>query len=202
MLPFLLRLSVILTVTSVAQAADIEAGRQLATTVCGACHGANGVSVSDVIPNLAAQRASYIETQLKLYQDGTRKAPGGTSPTLIMQAIAAQLSANDIANAAAYFSSLPGAAAGARSAQLPNLVKTGVTFPEGYKENFTKYLTINFPATRQVRYYYANKAAVAAAKSGQPLPDGSMIFVEVYAARLDGETSRSLALMTSSCLIN
>jgi hypothetical protein len=139
------------------------------------------------LPNLAAQRAAYIEAQLKLYKDGTRKAPGATSPTLIMQAIAAQLSAEDIANTAAYFTSLPGAAAGAKSPQLPNLAKTEVTFPEGYKEMFTKYHTVNVPATKQVRYYYANNAAVAAAKAGKPLPDGSVLFVEVYAAKLDGD---------------
>ena len=83
-----------------------------------------------------------------------------------MQAIAAQLSAEDIANTAAYFASLPGAAAGAKSPQLPNLAKTGVTFPEGYKESFTKYHTINFPATKQVRYYYANKAGGRGGESG------------------------------------
>ena len=62
-----------------------------------------------------------------------------------------------------------------------------MTFPEGYKDSFTQYHTINFPATRQVRYYYANSAAVAAAKAGKPLPDGSVLFVEVYAAKLDGD---------------
>jgi cytochrome c553 len=182
-----LGLAIFLAVAQVAQAANIEAGKDLAAAVCAACHGANGVSVSDALPNLAAQRAAYIEAQLKLYKDGTRKAPGATSPTLTMQAIAAQLSAEDIANTAAYFASLPGAAPGAKSPQLPNLAKTGVTFPEGYKESFTKYHTINFPATKQVRYYYANKAAVAAAKAGKPLPDGSVLFVEVYAAKLDSD---------------
>ena len=182
-----LGLAIFLAVAQVAQAANIEAGKDLAAAVCAACHGANGVSVSDAVPNLAAQRAAYIEAQLKLYKDGTRKAPGATSPTLIMQAIAAQLSAEDIANTAAYFASLPGAPAGAKSPQLPNLAKTEVAFPEGYKESFTKYHTINFPATKQVRYYYANKAAVAAAKAGKPLPDGSILFVEVYAAKLDGD---------------
>jgi len=182
-----LGLAIFLAVAQVAQAANIEAGKDLAAAVCAACHGANGVSVSDALPNLAAQRAAYIEAQLKLYKDATRKAPGATSPTLTMQAIAAQLSAEDIANTAAYFASLPGAAAGAKSTQLPNLAKTGVTFPEGYKEAFTKYHTLNVPATKQVRYYYANKTAVAAAKAGQPLPDGSVLFVEVYAAKLDGD---------------
>jgi len=37
-------------------AADLEAGKAKAATVCAACHGANGVSVSDTIPHLAAQR--------------------------------------------------------------------------------------------------------------------------------------------------
>lgn len=169
-----------LSVAAVAQAADAEAGKAKAAAVCAACHGLNGVSVSDTIPNLAAQRAGYIEAQLKALKDGTRKNP-------IMNAIAAQLSADEIASLGAYFSALPGAAAGSKSTQLQNVAKTGVSFPEGYKENFVKYHTINFPATRQVRYYYANKAAVAAAKAGKALPDGSVLFAEVHAAKLDAD---------------
>jgi len=49
---------------STASAADIEAGKAKAATVCAACHGALGVSVSDAIPNLAGQKARYIELQL------------------------------------------------------------------------------------------------------------------------------------------
>jgi cytochrome c553 len=182
-----LGLSVVLAVAPFAQAADIEAGKAKAASVCAACHGANGVSVNDAIPNLAAQRSGYLEAQLKAFKDGTRKAQTATSPTAIMNAIATQLSADDIANVAAYFASQPGAAAGTKSALLPNVAKTQVTFPEGYKESFTKYHTISFPATKQVRYYYANKAAVAAAKAGKPLPDGSVLFAEVYAAKLGAD---------------
>ncbi|MGA8974683.1 MAG: cytochrome P460 family protein [Pseudolabrys sp.] len=178
-------LSVVLVIVQVAHAADIEAGKEMAATVCAACHGANGVSVSDNIPNLAAQRTGYLEAQLKAFKDGTRKQPG--APTAIMSAIATQLSAENIANVAAYFASQPGAAAGAKSALLPNVANTRVTFPEGYKDSFTKYHTINFPVTKQVRYYYANSAAVAAAKAGKPLPDGSVLFAEVYAAKLDAD---------------
>jgi cytochrome c553 len=170
----------VLSVAPLAQAADVEAGKIKVATVCAACHGAAGVSVSDTIPNLAAQRAGYIEAQLKALKEGTRKNP-------IMNAIAAQLSAEDMANVAAYFSSLPGAATGAKSAFLPNVAKSNVTFPEGYKNTFTKYHAINFPATKQVRYYYANKAAVTAAKAGKPLPDDSVLFAEVYAAKLDAD---------------
>jgi hypothetical protein len=62
-----------------------------------------------------------------------------------------------------------------------------VTFPEDYKTTYTKYHTINFPATRQVRYYYANKAALQAAKGDKTLPNGSVLFVEVYSAKLDAD---------------
>src|ERR671939_1172339 len=118
-----------------AHAADIEAGRAKATAVCGACHGTNGVSVSDTIPNLAAQRAAYLEAQLKAFKDGVRKAQAPTSPAAIMNAIAAQLSADDIANVAAYFASQPGATSGTKSAMLPNVAKSHVSFPEGYNES-------------------------------------------------------------------
>lgn len=174
----LLALSVALAFTPALQAADAAAGKAKAEAVCAACHGAAGVSVSDGIPHLAAQRAGYLEGQLKAFKEGTRKNP-------IMNAIAAQLGAEDIANVAAHFSAQAGAGAGARSALLPNVAKSNVSFPEGYRETFTKYHVINFPATRQVRYYYANSAAVQAAKAGKPLPDGSVLFAEVYAAKLD-----------------
>src|SRR4051794_33375291 len=163
-----------------ANAADVEAGRAKVAAVCAACHGANGVSVSDAIPNLAAQRAAYIEAQLKALKDGTRKNP-------IMNAMAAQLSPEDIANVAAYFSSLPGAATATKSQLLANVAKSSVHFPEGYQSSFTKYHTINFPDTKQVRYYFANESAVKAAKAGQSLPDGSVILAEVYAAKLDAD---------------
>jgi hypothetical protein len=145
------------------------------------------VSVSDTIPNLAAQRTGYLEAQLKAFKDGTRKQPGATSPTAIMNAIATQLSADNIANVAAYFASQPGAATGAKSALLPNVANTKVTFPEGYKDSFTKYHTINFPATKQVRYYFASPEAVRAAKANKPLPDGSVLIAEVYAAKVGAD---------------
>jgi hypothetical protein len=104
-----------------------------------------------------------------------------------MNAIAAQLSPADMANVAAYFAAQPGAGTGAKSTFLPNVAKSSVTFPEGYQSSFTKYHTINFPATKQVRYYFANKVAVQAAREGKPLPDGSVLFAEVYAARLDSD---------------
>ena len=175
----LLVLAVAFVVPS-APAADIEAGKAKVATVCAACHGAQGVSVSETIPNLAAQRAGYIEAQLKALKDGTRKAP-------IMNAIAAQLTPEEMGNVAAYFASLPGAGTAAKSEFLPNIAKSSVAFPEGYKEKFTRYHAIDFPATKQVRYYYANPVALKAAREGKALPDGSVLFAEVYSAKLDAD---------------
>ena len=172
---------------AIAQHADAAAGKAKVEEVCAACHGANGVSVSDTIPNLAAQRSAYIESQLRAFRDGARKAPAPTSSIATMAAIANQLSQADIVNVAAYFASLAGPAAGAKSAQLPNVAKSNLAFPENYKETFKKYHTINFPATKQVRYYYANPAALQAAREGKPLPDGSYLLAEVYAAKLDAD---------------
>jgi cytochrome c553 len=173
-------LSAALMVGTVANAADVDAGRARAQAVCAACHGANGISVSDAIPNLAGQKAVYLEAQLKALKEGSRKNP-------TMGAIATQLSAQDIADVAAYFASQPGASTQAKSDFLPNLVKTGVTFPGDYQRTFTKYHTINFPMTRQVRYYFSNKTALQAAQEGKTLPDGSYLFVEVHSAKLDAD---------------
>lgn len=167
-----------LAIAPIAHAADVAAGKARADAVCAACHGTNGISVSDTIPNLAAQRPRYLEAQLKALKDGTRKNP-------VMNAIAAQLSADDIVNVSAHFAALPGSPSADKSKFLPNLARTGVSFPDDYKTSFSKYHTINFPVTRQVRYYYGNKAAVDAAKAGRPLPDGAMLFVEVHSAKLD-----------------
>jgi len=175
-----LGLSVVLAVAPVCQGADIEAGKTKVATVCAACHGATGVSVSDTIPNLAGQRAGYLEAQLKALKEGTRK-------NLIMNAIAAQLSAEDMANVATYYASQPGAPTGAKSNFLPNVAKSRVTFPAGDKDTFTKYQTINVPATGLVRHYFANRLAIQAAREGKPLPDGSVLFAEVYAAKLDAD---------------
>src|SRR5450759_534835 len=120
-----LALSLAVLAAPLSHAAEVEAGRAKVDDVCAACHGPAGVSVSESIPNLAAQRAGYIEAQLKALKDGSRKAP-------IMNAIATQLSPEEMSNVAAYFASLPGAGASAKSDFLPNIAKSSVAFPEGY----------------------------------------------------------------------
>ena len=163
-----------------ASATDIEAGRVRAQAVCAACHGANGLSVADNIPNLAGQRGAYLQAQLRALKSGARKAAS-------MNAIAAQLSAADIVDVAAYFSSLTPANTALKSDQLPTLVKTNVVFPEGYKASFRMYQTLNRTDINQVRYLWANPVALQAAREGKPLPAGSVLLLEQHAAKLDAD---------------
>ncbi len=180
MRPAHLLVPVLLALPALSCAADLAAGKAKAEAVCAACHGANGVSVGDAIPHLAGQRVAYLEAQLRALKEGTRKNP-------LMNAIATHLAADDIANVAAYFASLPAASGQAKSELLPALVRTQVAFPEGYRNDYVRYHTVNFPLTRQVRHYFANPVALRAAKEGQPLPDGSVLFAEVHSARLDAD---------------
>ncbi|MBI5718475.1 MAG: cytochrome P460 family protein [Burkholderiales bacterium] len=163
-----------------ATTANVEAGKARAQTVCAACHGANGVSIADNIPNLAGQRVAYIENQLRAFKAGTRKQAS-------MNAIAAQLAPADITDVAAYFGSLVPTNVAQKSEQLPQLQKTQVAFPEGYRSSFQMYQTVNRADINQVRYLYANAVAWQAAREGKPLPAGSVLLLEQWAAKLDAD---------------
>ncbi|MEQ6291227.1 c-type cytochrome [Vogesella sp. GCM10023246] len=78
--------------------ADPAKGKVIVDQVCAACHGADGNSVASANPTLAGQHAKYIETQLAAFKKGDRKNP-------IMLGMATPLSADDMRNVAAYFSS-------------------------------------------------------------------------------------------------
>lgn len=79
-------------------APDIGAGQKRAAA-CFACHNADGISKIPGTPHLAGQDRSYLEKALRAYRDGTRQDP-------TMNAMAKPLSDRDIANIAAYYSSL------------------------------------------------------------------------------------------------
>ncbi len=53
-------------------ASQIEAARKAGAAVCTNCHGANGVGVGSVWPNLAGQSKDYIASALKAYAAGER----------------------------------------------------------------------------------------------------------------------------------
>ncbi|WP_084684851.1 c-type cytochrome [Methylohalobius crimeensis] len=82
-------------------AADAEAGEKLARSKgCAGCHGANGISPEGTsYPNLAGQKEVYLSQALTAYREKSREVS-------LMNGMAASLSDEDIANLAAYFSSL------------------------------------------------------------------------------------------------
>src|SRR6187549_437248 len=75
---------------------DLERGKQIATTVCAACHGPEGIGTAPTNPNLAGQHAEYIASQLAAFKSGARPSP-------IMQGMAAGLSPEDMANIGAWY---------------------------------------------------------------------------------------------------
>ena len=90
--------SVAVLVSGAAVAGDAAAGKTKAA-VCAGCDGAEGVSGNPLWPNLAGQKEAYIVKQLKALREGTRTDP-------MMSPMAKPLTDDDIANLAAYFSSL------------------------------------------------------------------------------------------------
>ena len=90
---FLLSLSSV-----VVHAGDADAGKAKSVT-CAACHGGEGISPTGIWPNLAGQKEQYLLAQLKAFKDGTRV-------NAQMAPMVANLSDEDMANLAAYYSSL------------------------------------------------------------------------------------------------
>jgi cytochrome c553 len=69
---------------------------QAKSTVCTACHGANGNSTNPEWPRLAGQSAVYIAGQLRLFRSGVRNNP-------VMKPLASALSDQDIDDLAVYY---------------------------------------------------------------------------------------------------
>ena len=81
-----------------ALAADAAAGRAKAKT-CQTCHGIDGIAKQPNVPHLAGESEIYLTKQLKAFRDGERKDPQ-------MSIMAKPLSDEDIANLAAWYSSI------------------------------------------------------------------------------------------------
>lgn len=99
---------------------DAAAG-QAKAEVCIACHGAAGISVVPIFPNLAGQRAEYLYWSLIGFQREAR----AESP---MTAITADLADADLRDLAVYFASMPTAtskAAGSRNTRGQSLFLSG-----------------------------------------------------------------------------
>ena len=85
--------------STVQAAGDASAGQGKAA-VCGACHGAQGISSIPINPNIAGQVPGYIAMQLEAFKSGERANP-------IMASQAAMLSDEDMIDLDAYYASLP-----------------------------------------------------------------------------------------------
>ena len=88
------------TATATAAAGDATAGKTKSAT-CAGCHGADGGSVNPEWPNLAGQHAKYIAKQLTDFKAGKDRS------NATMAGMVAALSKQDMADLAAFFSSLP-----------------------------------------------------------------------------------------------
>lgn len=88
-----------LTVSATAMAAGDAAKGKAKAAACGACHGANGISKAPTFPNLRGQKSVYLLSQMKAFKSGARK-------NAIMGMQVKALSNADMANLAAYYSSL------------------------------------------------------------------------------------------------
>ena len=87
------------TVTTIPALADGNpAAGKAKSAVCAACHGANGNSSNPLWPTLAGQNAAYLLKQLADYKAGRRNDPN-------MNPIVQQLTAQDMKDLAAYYSS-------------------------------------------------------------------------------------------------
>ncbi|MEZ9230475.1 cytochrome c [Vibrio amylolyticus] len=84
-----------------AVAGDAAAGK-VKSAICAACHGADGMAMIPGYPHLKGQNEQYLVSSIKAYKNKERN--GGQSA--VMQPMAAMLSDEDIANLAAYYSSL------------------------------------------------------------------------------------------------
>jgi cytochrome c553 len=157
----------VLAVVAFASSAPAQTAVRAQAQACGACHGPAGVSAAPATPNLAGQKAGYLEGQLKAFKAKTRVNP-------FMNPVAAGLSDDDIHALAAYWASLP-AAPTAPAAQAA--VASAARMPAGFPAGFTRYQDKAAPGGGRTQRY-ANAAALKAAKAGQALPDGSVIVTE------------------------
>lgn len=94
--------------------------------LCSSCHGLTGRSVSPEFPILAAQRADYLETQLRAFRDQTRADPHAHT---YMWGMAAHLDDATIHSVALYFSEQ--APAPGRPASPEAVALGGKIFSEG-----------------------------------------------------------------------
>ena len=176
-LALIFSLGAALSVSTRAEAGGNAAAGEARSLACQACHIPSNPATSEV-PRLVGQRAGYLARQLKAFRSGDRKHD-------LMSAIAAQLSDADIADLAAYWSAAPQDADAKLSPAAQAIRTSKMTFPATFPAGYVMYRTEASVEDKAVSRSYANAAAVAAAKKGKPLPEGSVIVVVNHDLKLD-----------------
>jgi len=161
--------------------AQVDAARPALAAACVACHGTQGLSPSDTVPNLAGQKKGYLAAQLQAFRSGERKHE-------LMGAIARQLAPADIDALAGYWSAQ---AAVASSPPRVAAVASRMPFPSDFPRGFAEYEQSVEAADRVLVKRYANATAWAAARAGDPLPHGSVLISVTHA--LEGDAAKPVA---------
>ena len=96
---------------------NAAAGQAIGSTVCAACHGADGNSIGAPNPKLAGQHPEYLFKQMRNFKSGERANP-------IMNGMIAAFDENQMRDLAAYFAS---------QKQVGDVAKNKETLPTGQK---------------------------------------------------------------------
>ena len=94
---------------ALAQSAELtpeirSTAERIAVSTCGTCHGAQGTSIVPKFPNLAAQPANYLTSQLRAFRSRSRGDPDAVA---FMWGMAAALDDAEIDGLAQYYSAKP-----------------------------------------------------------------------------------------------
>ena len=90
---------------SAAAKPDLKRGQEIASSICAACHGADGNSTIAANPNLSGQDAAYLLKQLNDYARPT--SDKGARVNSIMTGILGSISEADRLHVAAYYAGQP-----------------------------------------------------------------------------------------------
>lgn len=154
---------------------DAAAGKALATS-CQACH----VGDTGDTPHLSGQRPTYLAKQLKAFKANDRKNP-------VMNAITSVLDDAAIDNLAAFWAGQPAASDATVPPEAAAIKKSKMTFPKDFPKGYTLYASVNHDEKSSVSQQWVNSVGLQAVKAGKPMPDGSVIIVANYAAKLGAD---------------
>lgn len=174
----LLVIAITFAVPALAHAGGDAAAGKAKAQACLACHVPDATTGD--IPRLVGQREGYLAKQLKAFKAGSRKNP-------VMNALTTVLSEGDIANIAAFWAGQPSGSDATVPAEIAAIKKPKMSFPRDFPKGFVQYSTVNSDDQATVVKQYINSLGFDAIKAGKPLPEGSILVVVKYAAKLDAD---------------